>query len=122
MRLDIEDGLKGKADSPEGGNIRTYGACQGASFAQLGSIQNAKKTKSDDRQNDIQAVNPDELPVQPRQALQLVAPIQAEWHQGRCEQHTPLSEARQEDQQGQRVFHGLTLGKRRAVLWRPRHS
>src|SRR5438105_15072441 len=100
VRLDIKDALERKADSPEHCNVRAYAACQPAPFAQLSRIKNAEKPKSHYRQNDIQAVNPEELPVESGQALQLVKPIQAEWHQGRSDQHTPLSKAREEDQPG----------------------
>src|SRR5712692_2413409 len=98
MRLDVKNGLKHDPDAPEHRDILAEPASQAATARELTRVEDAERRKRDDRQDDVTAVHPVHLAVEPRKAPQLFPPVQPERNKRGSDQHSELRDARKEDQ------------------------
>src|SRR5262245_51689535 len=70
-------------------------------------MKDAQRGEGDDRQHDVAAVHPVHLSMEPRQALQLVSPVQTQRDERGRNQNRELPDSRGENEAWQCEFHQI---------------
>src|SRR5262245_856968 len=105
MLPNVEYELKRYPDSPKHSDIETHAARQSASSNQFLGMKQADKGKGENRKDDIAAIDPMHLPVQPRQSGKFCFPVQPGWHKSRGQKNSELSETCNANEEDQPVVH-----------------